>query len=629
MKKRVVSFFLVIVIVFSLAPSAFAASDRSLYCASSLYALGLFKGVGQNSDGSPAFELDRAPTRAEAVVMLVRLLGKEREALNNTWAQPFGDVQDWAAPYIGYAYSAGLTRGVGDRVFGSGTPVTASQYITFVLRALGYSSDKDFKWDSAYTLSDSLGFTSGEYGASASFSRGDAAIVSYNALSQKIKNGTNLLSSLYASGAVSASAISNVGLGSMLSGNLSPSEVYAKCASAVFNISVYNSTGHALGQATGFFIDSNGTAVTNYHVIEDAYSAKIKMADGNIYNVLGVYGSDANSDLAIIKVEGSGFPYLEQGNSDYVAVGSTVYTIGSPQGLEGSISQGIVSYYYREIGNTPYVQITAPISPGSSGGALLDASGRVIGVTTGGIAAGQSLNLAVPINNINKIQRTSYISLYKNVPVAGMEVGYSVSSEVPDYGAYFGKNLYYSRLRSNTYTYWYKRSALIQDPIGAYGELLEKWGFVYRNEYKSLTATGKHYAKGNITVLAALVDDPSTDEEYIAVEIDLSTSSEYPKTEMGSNGYTAVPSFDIFFGISDFVHTTTANGFINRFTLSEVNAIDRQAVSVYCALLEKWGFSFKNGSYSSGMLTYRFVKNNITVIIEQNESYIIQTISVS
>lgn len=630
MKKRIVSFLLVIVIVFSFAPAAGAVTGRSLFCANSLYTLGLFKGVGQSYDGSPIFELDRAPTRAEAVVMLVRLLGKEKEALAGSGAQPFSDVESWAAPYIGYAYSAGLTQGIGSGQFGSNQAVTASQYITFVLRALGYSSEKDFKWDSAWTLSDSLGLTDGYYNTASDFLRGDVAILSYNALAQSVKGGTSLLSSLYSSGVVSSSAIANVGLSNMLGNSLSPSEVYEKCVSAVFNIIVYDSTGHALGQASGFFIDSNGTAVTNYHVIEDAYSAKIKTLDGKIYNVQGVYGSDATNDLALIKIEGTNFPYLELGDSDYVSVGSTVYTIGNPQGLEGTISQGIVSYYFREIDNTPYIQITAPISPGSSGGVLLDTAGKVIGITTGGITSGQSLNLAVPINYIKGVQRTSYISLDKNIPTAGKEIGYSFASTVPDYGAYFGKNMYSSRSRTNMFTLWYKKSANAKDPVADYGALLEKWGFAYKKDYTTENVNGKYFEKGNVKVLNAVVKEPNTGVEYIIVEIELMTSSYYSKVERGSDGYPSVPSFEVYFGLQDgYVRTVTTNGFVQKFAVSEVNAIDTQAVSVYCALLEKWGFVFKYGSSVNGATTFAYAKNNITVLIEKKDGFIIQTVIVS
>lgn len=111
--------------------------------------------------------------------MLVRLLGQEEDALAGTWTTPFQDVPDWAAPYVGYAYEKGLTNGKSETRFDPDSTIRASEYLTFVLRALGYVSGTDFAWDSAWTLSDKLGITHGEYNASTtSFDRGDVAWIS-------------------------------------------------------------------------------------------------------------------------------------------------------------------------------------------------------------------------------------------------------------------------------------------------------------------------------------------------------------------------------------------------------------------------------------------------------------------
>ena len=90
----------------------FAAKSEAQEAAQTLHDLGLFKGTGTDVSGNPIFDLNRAPTRAEAVTMLVRLLGKEDEALAGDWNTPFTDVADWAKPYVGYAYANGLTAGV-------------------------------------------------------------------------------------------------------------------------------------------------------------------------------------------------------------------------------------------------------------------------------------------------------------------------------------------------------------------------------------------------------------------------------------------------------------------------------------------------------------------------------------
>ena len=191
--KRLFSLLLVSVMTFSLVCTVRAASPEAIAAADAIHELGLFQGVGINQDGTPNYDLDRAPNRFEAVTMLVRLLGKEEEAAAGTWNTPFTDVAEWAIPYVGYAYSNKLTDGISDASFGGASPVTAAQYITFVLRALGYDSSSDFQWDAAWELSDELGVTSGQYDASSSFTRGDVAIISNSALSANLKGKENTL----------------------------------------------------------------------------------------------------------------------------------------------------------------------------------------------------------------------------------------------------------------------------------------------------------------------------------------------------------------------------------------------------------------------------------------------------
>ena len=197
--RKWASCFLALVLLISLSLPALAAESEAQEAAQTLYDLGLFKGTGTDAAGKPVFDLNRAPTRAEAVTMLVRLLGKEDEALAGDWNTPFTDVADWAKPYVGYAYANGLTTGVSETSFGGNQAVTAAQFLTFVLRALGYESGKDFSWDSAWTLTDTLGMTSGQYNAktNGSFLRADAALVSVFALSTAGKAGKTLYETIF------------------------------------------------------------------------------------------------------------------------------------------------------------------------------------------------------------------------------------------------------------------------------------------------------------------------------------------------------------------------------------------------------------------------------------------------
>ncbi len=193
--KKLLSLLLAFALILTLMPSVLAASEEQTQAADALHTLGLFQGTGTKADGTPNYDLDRALTRNEAVTMLIRLLGKESEAKAGKWETPFTDVAQWAQPYVGYAYANGLTNGTSATAFGGESLVSAAQYLTFVLRALGYSSGADFQWDASWELSDRLGITHGEYSASNNgrFVRGNAAEISVNALPAKQKGSDETL----------------------------------------------------------------------------------------------------------------------------------------------------------------------------------------------------------------------------------------------------------------------------------------------------------------------------------------------------------------------------------------------------------------------------------------------------
>lgn len=191
---------------------------------------------------------------------------------------------------------------------------------------------------------------------------------------------------------------------------LSAGEIYQRCAPGVVYIDVYDASGRLLRNGSGFFIDSDGTLATNYHVVEGAASAQITTMDNQVYRVAGVYDFDVSADVALLKVNGSGFFNLQM-SSDRVSAGDTIYAIGSPLGLSNTISSGIVSNASRVYRGITYIQVTAPISAGSSGGALIDAKGRVIGITSGefysNTSMGQNLNIAVPLSYLSSLERAS------------------------------------------------------------------------------------------------------------------------------------------------------------------------------------------------------------------------------
>ena len=167
-------------------------------------------------------------------------------------------------------------------------------------------------------------------------------------------------------------------------------------------------------QGSGFFIDKN-TLVTNYHVIEGTNSVEIKTSeDEDFYRGGKVVLASEEFDLAIIRTN-KDFPFLTIDSTGKEKIGSKVYTIGNPRGLEGTISDGILSGKRQEDG-TEYLQITAPISPGNSGGPLLNENGEVIGVSTFTFLNGQNLNFAMPIKYLSKCTTYTYQPKSNNKP---------------------------------------------------------------------------------------------------------------------------------------------------------------------------------------------------------------------
>ena len=168
--------------------------------------LGLFLGVGKDENGFADFDLDRSPSREEAVTMLVRALGKDAEAAGMGKTHPFTDVPAWADGYVSYAYDQGLTKGTSEATFGAGDTATGAMYVTFMLRALGYVDGEDFTWDDPWALAGTCGIVP-ETVDRESFLRADAVDVTAAALSARMKGtDTTLGQKLIAEGAVSQAA---------------------------------------------------------------------------------------------------------------------------------------------------------------------------------------------------------------------------------------------------------------------------------------------------------------------------------------------------------------------------------------------------------------------------------------
>lgn len=215
---------------------------------------------------------------------------------------------------------------------------------------------------------------------------------------------------------------------------LTAAQVSEQASPAVALVEVRDPDYTLLGTGSGFFIDPSGIAVTNYHVIDDGYFVVFKTLDNQEYLAYRVLYADKERDIAVLRTgnvtQGRdenapwSVPYLNMAAPSSIHNGDVVFAIGSPLGLENSITNGLVSNRERTLpGETySYIQTSAPISPGNSGGPLLNEYGEVIGVNTMYILDTQNLNFAVPISAISNVDLTA----------EGEDIGDVISSGKPD-----------------------------------------------------------------------------------------------------------------------------------------------------------------------------------------------------
>jgi len=300
--KKFKVFLLIITILLITNITAFGASYE-MY-ADKLSTIGVFKGTENG------YELERQPTRLEGLVMLIRLLGKEAEALKmNEEDCVFTDVPDWGRGYVNYAYKNNLTKGLGNGLFGSNDVLNGKSYITFLLRALGYSdtNNADFSWDNAVLYGRTIGLLNEEILNkinSSPFIRDYVAKTTYDTLQFQVKDANNtLLEKLVVEGVVSKEEAQNLLV-------LNQEEEKKLTANEIGELSkgvvMLQATGYDdfMWSGSGFYIDSNGSIVTNFLLVDGAKSIEVIDYDGSIYNgKVTVLGYDDINDLALIKID--------------------------------------------------------------------------------------------------------------------------------------------------------------------------------------------------------------------------------------------------------------------------------------------------------------------------------------
>lgn len=178
-------------------------------------------------------------------------------------------------------------------------------------------------------------------------------------------------------------------------------EIVKKCMASTVSLVMEDNFKQPLSLGSGFIVD-DGKVITNLHVIEDAKYGYVTIS-GEIekHKIEGYLAIDKDNDLALLSVPSLIGISIEL-NENNAEIGEKVYAIGNPKGLSGTISEGIISGI-RTFDNEELIQITAPISPGSSGGPVINNNGQLIGVSVGTLEAGQNLNFAIPTKHVSKL----------------------------------------------------------------------------------------------------------------------------------------------------------------------------------------------------------------------------------
>jgi tetratricopeptide (TPR) repeat protein len=221
-------------------------------------------------------------------------------------------------------------------------------------------------------------------------------------------------------------------------------KIFKENSKAVVVVVTLNEKGEPISQGRGFVVRPDGAVVTNYHVISNAKDIKVKIGN-KVLNVEGLIYTDKENDLVILKVKGEKLPTVALGDFAKANIGEKVYVISSPEGLENTISDGLLSGIREITFDKKVIQITAPISPGSSGGPVFNKDGEVIGVATFLIKESQNLNFAMPVTLVkDKIDRKKVVAIK--------------DSEIEDY--------------KKTAEYWFYRGVSYHD-AGMYKEAID------------------------------------------------------------------------------------------------------------------------------------------------------------
>lgn len=483
MKKRICSLLLAVALLLGLLPSAFAGYEN--FTAQTTYTPGQFTDVADNAwyadnvraayeygliNGQSAtrFAPDSSLTVAEAIKLAACL-----HSIYNTGSAEFASSSPWYQTYVDYALQNGIlkaarsdyTQPASRAVFAS---VLAAALPAEALTAINTIEDgaiPDVSMSASYadavyllyragvlTGSDSAG----RFLPSSTIKRSEAAAIVTRMADPSLRRTISLAAST----------------------ELTASEIYERCMPAVFKLYSYDTRGNVLSMGSGVLLSANGDAVTCGHVANGVQRLVAEMMDGTKREVT-IYDIDTTADISHIRVVGSGLPYLETSNE--VQTGDTVYALGYPGGGSAKVTSGVVTNPRSDEYLTTLIESTASVISGNSGGALVDAQGRLVGVTVSSRDSGTP-SYSVPISVLETLEGSVAVSpaVYTSTHRPDASNCYEKLYPVPDFGAVTGVPLLGSIKDRGTTYFYYRLSDLSGDGTR---QLLQYYAALNKNTF--------------------------------------------------------------------------------------------------------------------------------------------------
>jgi S1-C subfamily serine protease len=212
--------------------------------------------------------------------------------------------------------------------------------------------------------------------------------------------------------------------------NISPKTIQdvAKESSKVLLLYTYDKHGFIISTGSGFIVSEDGKVLTNFHVVDGANKVRAVNDNGEYIDIKGIYTYNKDQDIALLQLDSTKkFPYVQLGDSDKLQQGERIIAIGSPKGFQNTLSEGLVSSFRKDMrSGFADIQISAAISPGSSGGALFNMNGEVVGITYAKINGGENINFAIPINEAKLLMgNTSNLSPISTIEKYDEKIAYA------------------------------------------------------------------------------------------------------------------------------------------------------------------------------------------------------------